>query len=143
MVRIIGLGAEDALLRTGGRPALDRDAIRAIGAAHGLNTLVTGALEVSDVRPGAAVVTPGLGFASVTAEVTATLSASMFEAATGASIWSNSASQTHKVGQVSLFGGKDIAFNAKDPERAYGKMIDSLVRAITPDFRARWERQRN
>lgn len=36
-----------------------------------------------------------------------------------------------------------IFVDAKDPERAYGEMVNSLVLAITPDFRARWERRRN
>jgi hypothetical protein len=143
MVRIVDLGTEAELLQAVGSRRLDRDAIRAIGRKYQVATLIAGELDVSDVRPGAAVVTPGLTFASITAEVTARLSASMIETAAGASIWSNSASQTHKVGQVSFFGGKSVAFDAKDPERAYGKMVNSLVLAITPDFRARWERRRD
>lgn len=45
-----------------------------------------------------------------------------------------------RIGGVSAFGDKNVAVDAEDPENAYGQLVDSLVYAVTPDFRASWIR---
>lgn len=138
MVRVVELGSESELLKAVQADRLDRDAVRKIGEKYQVNTLVTGTLTVSDVRP-SIVLDPGLSFGSISADVDAELSARMLETATGASLWGNSAALTQKVAQISVFGGKDFSFDAKDPEKAYGKLINSLVQQVTRDFRSTWE----
>ncbi len=139
MVRIVELGSEAEILREFGHDRLDHAALRAIGEKHVLTTIITGDVEISDVRPDFTI-TPGFDFVSVSAEVDVTLDVQMIEGSTGASIWSSSASATESVGHVSLFGD-NIAFDAEDPEKAYGKLVDALVEEVTRDFRVSWKRK--
>jgi hypothetical protein len=74
-------------------------------------------------------------------KVDATLAVQLIETATGASLWSNSARSTQTVGHISVFRGGDFVFDAKDPEQAYGGLVDHLVANVTRDFRATWERR--
>lgn len=140
IVRIVELGSEVEVLNEIGSSRLDQAAFKALGQKYQVSTIITGELLVSDVRPDITI-TPGGGFMNFGAEVDASLSAQMVETATGASIWSSSANATKSVGNVSVFGGKDFSFDAEDPEKAYGKLIDALVEEITKDFRVTWERR--
>ena len=64
----------------------------------------------------------------------------MVETDTGASLWSRSARAVQRVGGVELFADKSFAFDADDPEDAYGQLADSLVAAVTHDFQCHWMR---
>jgi len=139
MVRIVELGSEEDVLKAVGRDRLDQAAFKAIGEKYEINTIITGELLVSDVKPDIKI-TPGFGFMNFSAKVNATLTAQMIETETGASIWSSSANTTESVGEVSIFGGKHFVFDAEDPEKAYGKLVDALVEETTEDFRVSWER---
>jgi hypothetical protein len=138
MVRIAELGPEVEVLEDVGHDRLDPAAFKDIGERYAVTTIFTGDLEVSDVRPDFTI-TPGFDFVSVSAEVDVTLDVRMVETATGASIWSSSASATESVGHVSLFGD-DISFDAEDPDKAYGKLVEALVEEVTRDFRVSWKR---
>ncbi len=140
MIRIIGLGTEAEVLKKIGRNKLDQDAFIEIGETYGVATIFTGELIISDVRPDI-MITPGLGYMGFGAEVDATLSAQMLETASGASVWNNSGSATRSVGQVSIFGGSAFAFDAEDPDKAYGKLINDLVDRVTIDFQITWKRE--
>lgn len=140
IVRIVELGSEADVLKEVDSDRLDPATFKTIGDKYQIRTIITGELLVSDVRPDIKI-TPGAGFMSFGAEVDASLSAQMVETPTGASIWSSSASATKSVGNVSVFGGKAFSFDAEDPEKAYGKLVDALVEEITEDFRVTWERR--
>jgi hypothetical protein len=140
IIRVVELGSEAEVLRAIGHDRLDPDAFKALGEKYQVSTIITGEVVVSDVRPDLSI-TPGGGFVSLAAEVDASLTARMTETETGASIWSSSAEATRRVGNVSVFGKKDVAFDAQDPEKAYGKLIDELVEETTRDFRVTWERK--
>ncbi|NIR43528.1 MAG: hypothetical protein GWN99_06485 [Gemmatimonadetes bacterium] len=139
LVRIVDLGSEEeALAEVDGR-RLDRDAFIALGERHDVATIFTGELLVSRIRPAVSISADfrNLGAA---ADVDATLTVQMVETASGASLWSRSASVTKRVGAVSLLEG-DFVFDADDPERAYGELIDALVLLVTDDFRVTYRRQ--
>ncbi|MEE8596287.1 MAG: hypothetical protein V3T09_00575, partial [bacterium] len=119
---------------------LDQTTYKALGEKHEVITIFTGELIVSDVRPDITIA-PLFGHMDFTAEVDATLNAQMVETATGASIWSGSTSATKKIGEVSIFDGKYFAFDAEDPNRAYGNLVDELVERVTKDFRVTWKRE--
>lgn len=138
MVRIVKLGTEKQVLRDIGHEQLDAAAYMAIGEKYNVNTIFTGDLDVYGVRPDITI-TPGLGYMGLRAEVDATLSTEMLETASGASVWSKSADATETVGHVSIFGREAFAFDAKDPDKAYGKLINALVNETTRDFRVTWE----
>jgi hypothetical protein len=140
MVRIVELGTQAEVLKAVGRDRLDQATFKALGDQHEVNTILAGELVVSDIRP-EITITPGFGYMSFAAEVNATLAAQMVETATGASIWSGSANATKRVGHVSIFGGNNFAFDAEDPEKAYGKLVHDLVKKVTKDFRVTWERK--
>ncbi len=140
MVRIVELGSEADVLKAVERDRLDQTAFMALGEKHQVSTIITGRLVVSDVRPDITI-TPGFGLMNFAAEVDASLDAQMVETATGASIWSSSASETKRVGDVSIFGGKHFAFDAEDPDKAYSKLVDALVEEVTKDFRNTWKRK--
>ena len=140
IVRMTDLGSEAEALEEVGRPRLDPAALKALGERHNVRTLITGTLEVSDVRP-VIRIAPGLVSSSVAADVDATLAVQMVEATTGASLWSSSARATRRVGHVRILGGREFAFDAADPDGAYADLVEALVHQVTRDFRASWVRQ--
>jgi hypothetical protein len=137
-VRILELGTEAEALSSIGHDRLSPSAYEALGEKYEVSTVITGELVVSDIRPDITFI-PGLDYMSFAAEVDATLTAKLVETATGASIWSGSASETERVGHVTFGGGTDFTFDAPNPEEAYGKLIDALVEEATKDFRVTWE----
>jgi len=139
-VRIVGLGSKAEALRSVGRDRLDRETFMALGREHGVSTILTGELKVSDIRPDIRILA-SLRSGEVSAEVDATLAVELIEASTGASIWSASASGTRSVGHISMLSGRNFAFDAHDPKAAYGGLVDALVEVATRDFRAAWVRQ--
>lgn len=140
LVRIIQLGSEQEALSEVASERLDAATYKALGRAHDVKTIFLGELAVSDVRP-AISIAPDLRDLSFAADVDATLAVQMVETATGASIWNSSASVTMRVSHVSILGGRDVIFDADDPERAYGDLIDALVELVTEDFRLTWVRR--
>lgn len=113
---------------------------RELGRRSGARTLFVGSVEVSDIRPNLSI-SRVLESGSLTANVDATLKVDLIETESGASIWSTSSRATRTIGHVTVFGGKRFAFDAEDPEQAYGALIDALVAQVVSDFQARWVRQ--
>lgn len=141
MVRIVDLGTEAEVLREIGHDRLNREAFQAIGEEYDLATVFAGDLLVSDVRPDISlslIFTAGM---SVSAEVDATLEVQMVETESGASLWSTSSSATREIGYVSVWEGGAFVFDAEDPERAYGKLVNKLVEDASQDFRVTWRRE--
>ncbi len=141
IVRTLDLGTEARAMASADSDRLDPRTYRALGDAHDATTILRGALEISGVRP-AISIAGGLDFASVAADVDATLTAELIETATGASIWSASATATRRVGQVTVLGGGRFALDADNPEDAYGDLIEVLVYDMTTDFRVTYARAR-
>jgi hypothetical protein len=140
VIRIIRLGTERQVLAEIGGRQLDDAAFRKLGDSRQLKTILLGELTISDVRPNVSI-SPDMRSASITAEVDAILSVDMIETSSGASLWSASASQTQTVGQISIVGGRNFAFDAADPEQAYGPLVNSLVAEVARDFQVSWVRQ--
>ncbi|MHB9029042.1 MAG: hypothetical protein ACYC9O_09750 [Candidatus Latescibacterota bacterium] len=140
IIRIVQLGPENEVLKSIRQGSLSQAAFRELGKEREINTVITGELIISGVRPNVGI-TPGFGYIGISAEVDATLTVQLIETSTGASLWSSSASETKSLGSISIFEGRDIAFNADDPEKAYGKLVNSLVNEVTKDFRITRERR--
>jgi len=140
MVRMIDIGSQKVALASVGQNRWSAESCRAIGAKHGVKTMFQGTLTISNVRPSVQISTL-FRSGAVNAQVDATLEVQLIETETGASIWSRSASDTRTLGQVSAFGGKDFAFNAADPESAYGELVDSLVSQVARDLQGSWQTQ--
>lgn len=132
-VPIVEIGTRDQALQAVGAEKLDFDALKALGAKYHVRTLIVGELTLSNVRPNLRVA-PQVGFVGVSANVTGTLVTKMVDVETGASVWNASSTHSASVGFVSVFGNH-IAFNARDPDRAYGELVNPIVRDVTRDFR--------
>ncbi len=133
---VFELGELDDVLDGIGRDRLDPEAARAIGEARGVSALLLGHLVVSDVRPRAR-----LGpNPSVEAEVTVSLTARLVSTGSGGTVWSSTARARETVAGVGLIGGTPV-FGARDPDEAYGQLLDRLVFAVTHDIRPTWEKR--
>jgi len=140
LVRIVEVRPGTEVARSGAPNRWTPEMYRALGRENGVETIVTGQLKVSSIRPSIQV-SALLRSGHVSAQVDATLEVQMIETATGASIWNGSGSATRTLGNVGVFGGKEFAFDADDPERAYGDLVGALVEQVTRDFHATWDRR--
>ncbi len=138
LVRIVALGSKNEALRSTGRDRWDPETFRVLGRKHGLKTILVGELKVSDVRPDIRIAA-SIRSGQVSGQVDANLSVELIEASTGASLWSASAAGTKSVGHISVLSGRSFSFDADDPERAYGGLVDGLAEQVSRDFRATWE----
>jgi hypothetical protein len=140
MLRMVDVGPKQAALASVGMDRWNPESCRAVARKHGVRTLFHGTLTLSGVRPNVQI-SALFRSGQVSAQVNATLEVEMIEGETGASIWSRSASATRTVGQVSVFGGKDFVFDADDPERAYGDLVNFLVNSVAADLQGSWQTQ--
>jgi hypothetical protein len=140
LVRIVDLGTAASALRSVGRDRMDAEAIRALGEKHGVRTIFTGEVTVSDIKPNVQLLTSLRG-GHVSAQVNATLAVRLIETSTGASLWSSSAQGAREVGQISVSGGRNFSFDSDDPDRAYGDLVNALASEATQDFHVTWERR--
>jgi hypothetical protein len=140
LVRMIDIGSKDDALHSVGRDRWDVETLKALGREYNVQTLLVGDLKVSNVKPNVSIGT-ALRSGTLSAHVNATLAVELIETSTGASLWSRTAQATESVGHVSVLGGKDVVFDADDPEQAYGSLIDTLVAQVTRDFQVSWERR--
>jgi len=140
LVRIVDLGSKKRAMSSVGRDRWDPETFKALGQQREVKTLLVGELKISNIRPDIKVLA-SLSSGQVSAQVDAVLEVQLIETATGASIWSSSAAGTRSVGHVSMFSGRRFSFDADDPDRAYGELVDSLVEQATRDFRISWEQR--
>ncbi len=138
MVRVVRLGTESDVLAAVDQSRLDAAAFQALGNKYGVQTIVTGDLTFSEVRPNVSI-GHSLTHIGVSADVRATLAVQMVEAASGASLWSRSADATQRLGAAGFSTNKDVHLEVGDPEKAYGQLVDRLVYAVTPEFRVTGE----
>lgn len=141
MIRIVDLGTEAEVLKEIGYDRLSKAALKAIGEEYEVATVFAGELLVSDVRPDISINLIFTAGMSVSAEVDATLDVRMVETESGASLWNTSVTKTREIGNVSIWEGGGFWFNAEDPERAYGKLVNALVEDASVDFRVTWRRE--
>jgi hypothetical protein len=113
------------------------DSASALSGARGVPVVFLGHLKVSNVTPRG-----GLGVVSahLEATVSADLSVELRSTKTGGTLWRASSSATEKVGQVTVLGGIP-EFSARDPNEAYGRLVDRLVYSVTWDLRSTWVKQ--
>ncbi|MBS4015612.1 MAG: hypothetical protein KGZ86_04170 [Candidatus Latescibacteria bacterium] len=133
MMQIMELGNEAAVLAEVQKPSLNIDAYKAIGEKYNLKSIIFGDIDISDIQP-EITIAPGFSFVGVRGIIEAKLVARMIETENGATVWTGSALDKREIGHISFAGGR-FMFDAKDPERAYGPLTETLVRNSTKDFR--------
>lgn len=134
-IEVLELGDADRLLTELGETELGPRAAQKIADKYGTPAVFFGHLIVSNVTPRG--VLRGVGLPHVEANVTVEIRARLLSTETGGTLWSNSARESERVGQVGLSGGVPY-FSAEDPKDAYGRLVDDLVYAVTADFRPYW-----
>jgi hypothetical protein len=134
---VVELGTMSHVLGAIGRSDLDLEAIKLLGTKYGIGAVVVGKLDVQKVKP-AIKIGALMKNMTVSAYVEATLLTRLLETNAGATVWSNSAQGRENVASVSLMKG-DTWFDAKEPDKAYGSLVEQLVSVVTDDFRSYWE----
>jgi len=119
------------------REFLSSDSTRVFGSPDSSTCPVAffGHLKISNVKPSGGL-TAGLA-PIVSATVTVELSVWLVNTRTGGVMWRRSSAQTEKVGGLSFIGGTP-SFSARDPNDAYGHIINQLVYNVTYDVRSTW-----
>lgn len=138
-VRVLELGRGLDLAPPITSRGIDHAAIQSLGKAYAVDAVIVGDLAVENVRPQIDVLNL-IKTMSVSADVDAALTTRMLETTRGATVWTRSTRSTRKVAQVGV-GAKQVTFEARDPQNAYGELVDALVSDITDDFRVSYVRQ--
>ena len=136
-IELLELGSQDTLVRRVGEQELGLAAAQELGKQRGVGAVFVGHLKITSPRPSGGLA--GLTTAHVEATVRADLSVRLLSAESGGTVWRSSAWATRKVGQVRIVNG-DVDFMAKDPNEAYGPMMDRLVALVTEDLWSTWRK---
>ena len=134
--RIKELGREDDVLKDIDANRLSPQALETLRQRFGVDAVIFGTLEVSDIRPRVDLATI-ISTLSVGADVDAILTARLVNTRDGTTLWTDSARDRKTVAEVSFVKGGGIFFDARDPEQAYGSLIRALVERTTRDFQWR------
>lgn len=137
-VPVLELGSQADVLREVGFDSLDTEAVKAIGKKYGVDTLLTGTLEVTQSVPD---VTFGQSLSSMSAAtyVRGNLDARLRQTRTGATLWSNGANGKWKLAGVDLASGSLPSIGINNSEDKYKKMLQDLAQVGTADFRSTYE----
>ncbi|MEW6515404.1 MAG: hypothetical protein AB1439_00680 [candidate division FCPU426 bacterium] len=135
------LGTERQVLEAMKSGQFDFDTVKAIGEKYKIGALVVGGLDVSPVRPKIKVALD-LSALNAQAQVNAALNSRLFDASTGATVWTGSRSGTWTLASMRAGDRGGIGVNVSDPEGKYREMVVDLVRAVTRDFNPRYERRK-
>lgn len=111
------------------------DSARVFGNAADVPVAFFGHLKISNVKPSGGL-TSGLT-PNLKATVTVELSVWLVNTRTGGTLWRRSSQSTEEVGGLSFLGGTP-SFSARDPNDAYGQLVNRLVYAVTYDVRSTW-----
>ncbi|HEY3219207.1 MAG TPA: hypothetical protein VGJ80_00620 [Gemmatimonadales bacterium] len=103
--------------------------------SNGCPVAFFGHLKISNVKPRGGL-TSGLA-PVLRASVTVELSVWLMNTRTGGVMWRRSSSSSEEVGGLSFSGGTP-SFSARDPNDAYGHLINELVYNVTYDVRSTW-----
>ena len=137
-VPVLELGNQADVLQEVGFDSLDTEAIKAIGKKYGVDTLLTGTLEVTQSVPD---VTFGQSMTSMSAAtyVRGNLNARLRQTRTGATLWSNGAHGKWKLAGINLTTAGPPSIGVNNSEDKYKKMLQDLARVGTADFRSTYE----
>ena len=141
-VEVLEVGSVAATLQQVGEPRFGAAAAKAVGSTHDVPVVFAGHLKVSNVKP-----TGGImgGLSSLTtpyleATVSVELDVALYSSRTGGTLWRAGSAASEKVGSLVVTGGMP-SFSAKDPNLAYGRLVDQLVSAVSQDLFPTYERR--
>jgi len=135
-VPVLELGGQDQVLAAVGRDKVDSAAIQAIGEKFGVDAVIVGNLEVTDVKPRVDI-KQMFSSVAVQANVEAALTTRLMDAGTGATVWTRSARSTESLANAGV-SPTDVHIGVSDAEATYGTLVQNLVQRVTQDFRPYW-----
>jgi hypothetical protein len=138
-VRFLELGTTDQALRSVNRERIDPETVRILGQRHKVDSVVTGGYEISEGKPKVSVDRDAV---RASASVHIAMTARLWDTKDGATIWSNARNGDWPVSKLRLEAGQLPSVRISDPEESYGDFMRQLVRAVTADFRPRYETRR-
>ncbi len=146
-VRLLELGSTEQLLQEVNRKELDPVALKMISDKYHVDAVLTGLLEVSEVKPNIQLSTNlasalSSGSASAKAYVTGVLSAKLRETSTGVTLWGNSGHGKWTLASMGVNSDKQVNFGMNNKQEKYSQMIRDLVRVVTADFRPTYEQRK-
>jgi len=132
--RLLELGTLQEVLADVGAEKLDADAARKIGSQHGVDSIFTGEIMISDVKPQVSVdaFIKNLG---VRASFTIYISAKLQSTDSGVVLWTNSIERRETVAYFGLMHGEVPYFGVQDKDEANRRLIDEVIHDLTWDFR--------
>jgi hypothetical protein len=111
---------------------------QALGREKNVPAVFLGQLKMSGVKPrGLVSATGGL---RVKASVSGELTVRLVSTSTGGTVWRSSSAANGTVGKVAISGNLP-SVAARDPNEAYGEIVDQLVHEVTRDLRPTWVKQ--
>ncbi len=141
--RVVELGTEQEVLASVKRNSFDATTLRMLKEMHGVDAIVMGRLDMkkakTDVNLSAA---SFLKAVNVRQDVDATLTTRLFEANSGATMWSASSKVTANLANANFNSRGEGSFGASDKDAAHGEMVDGLVHHVTDDFRVHYVTRR-
>jgi hypothetical protein len=136
-VELLELDASDSTLAATGAGADPATLAQALGRERDVPAVFVGHLKISGVKPRGRL--SGSGQLNVRAAVSAELTVRLLSTRTGATVWRSSAAANGTVGRVALSERPSIAM--RDPDEAYGEVVNQLVTGVTRDLRPTWVKQ--
>lgn len=140
-VRFLELGPASPLLAAVDRDRIDAETMRLVGQRHRVDTVFTGTYEIAHLTPQVAL-GQDLTSLSASARVKVTLAVRQWDTSRGATLWTNTHWGEWPVAGITKRAGLPVSVSVTDPRSRYGDFLDQLVRAVTTDFRVRYERRR-
>jgi hypothetical protein len=136
-IPVLELGKENDLLQFMRQDRIDPAAVQAIGKKYQVDAIVFGQLTATDASPRISLDTLGKTV-NARSELEGRLVAKIYDARTGATLWTNAADARETVASVQLSRG-GIAGGRDDLQHAQGRLVQTLVAQLTHDFWPHWE----
>ena len=114
------------------------DSALAALAARNVAAVFLGELKVSGIQPRGHLAAPAT--LNLNAAVSAELSVRLLSIKSGGTVWRSSSSASRTVGRL-VTGGRLPSVSVRNPDEAYGEVVDELVAGVTRDLRPTWVRQ--
>jgi hypothetical protein len=139
-VRFLELGPMDRLLSEVHRDRVDPETVKLLGKRHNVDSVLTGTYEVSESIPQVSF-EKDLSSVRASAKVQMSLTVRLWDAKSGATIWTKTRQGEWSVSKVKMEAGPSVGVRVSDPRARYPEFMQQLVRAATSDFAVQYERR--
>ena len=137
-VELLELTSADSSLRKLAAAGDASALAQALGREKNVPAVFLGQLKMSGVKPSGVV--SSISRLNVRASVSGELTVRLLSTTTGGTVWRSSSAANGTVGKVAISDNLP-AVAVRDPNEAYGEVVDQLVREVTRDLRPTWVKQ--